>query len=130
VGYAVAKEIVIEYLNKIKVPYNLNRISAKFAIKALNQYAKMIKFKEAILRQRDKLAGDLADLGFEVFPSEANFLLVRKPQASKLAEKLGKDFGVIVRNFDDRPLLKDCVRISVGTPGENNLLIKALSKII
>ena len=90
----------------------------------------MIKFKEAILRQRDKLAGDLADLGFEVFPSEANFLLVRKPQASKLAEKLGKDFGVIVRNFDDRPLLKDCVRISVGTPGENNLLIKALSKII
>lgn len=130
VGYAAADEKVIEYLNKIKPPYNLNRISGKLAIQALRQYPKMMKFRKIILRERQKLAGNLAGLNFEVFPSEANFLLVRYPRASMLAKKLAAEYGIIVRDFADKLMLQNCIRISVGTPEQNKLLIRSLSEII
>jgi histidinol-phosphate aminotransferase len=130
VGFAVAQEQIIEYLNKIKPPYNLNRISGKLAMQALTQYPKMLEFREIILRERGKLAKDLANLGFRVFPSEANFLLVSYPDASTMAKKLADEYGIIIRNFGFNPQLLDCVRISVGTPKQNQLLIEALSKII
>ena len=76
VGYAVAQEVAIEYLNKIKLPYNLNRISSGLAIEVLKNYQKMLDFRKIILRERKKLADKLNNLGFKVFPSEANFLLV------------------------------------------------------
>lgn len=130
VGYAVAQELVIDYLNKIKPPYNLNRISSKLAIQALAQYPKMLAFRETILQEREKLSKDLTSLGFKVFPSEANFLLVKYPKASVIAKKLADDYGIIIRNFGSKPMLKDCVRISAGTPEQNQSLIAALSKII
>jgi histidinol-phosphate aminotransferase len=130
VGYAVAQEQVIEYLNKIKPPYNLNRISGKLATQALAQYPKMLEFRETILTERGKLAKNLANLGFTVFPSEANFLLVSCPKASEAAKRLALDYGIIIRAFGSKPMLKDCVRISVGTPEQNKLLVKALTKIL
>ncbi len=130
VGYAVANERVIDYLNKIKAPYNLNRISSKLAARALGQSAKMLKWRKIILQERKRLAGVLAKLGFKVFPSEANFLLVRHSEASRLAKKLAKNYGIIVRDFGSKPSLRDCIRISVGAPKENKLLIKSLKEII
>jgi len=130
VGYAVAQEEVIAYLNKIKPPYNLNRVSGKLAIQALAQYPKMMKFRETILKEREKLAKDLTGLGFKVFPSETNFLLVSYLKASGIAKKLAEDYGIIIRDFGSKPQLLDCVRISVGTPEQNRSLITALSKII
>ncbi|MEK7161385.1 MAG: histidinol-phosphate transaminase, partial [Patescibacteria group bacterium] len=127
VGYAVAHEAAIEYLNKIKPPYNLNRVSSKIAIQALQQYPKMLEFKTLILREREKLALELTKLGFIVFSSEANFLLVRYPNASLIAKKLAEDFGIIVRDFNSKPKLENCIRISIGTPEQNQLLIKNLS---
>jgi len=130
VGYAVAQEVVIEYLNKIKLPYNLNRISSGLAIKALKNYQKMLGFRKTILEERKKLANSLANLGFKVFPSEANFLLVNYPNAGEVAKKLAVDYGIIIRDFNSKPLLKDCVRISVGSPEQNDLLIESLTKIL
>ncbi|HEY4513636.1 MAG TPA: histidinol-phosphate transaminase [Candidatus Paceibacterota bacterium] len=130
VGYAVAQEVAIEYLNKIKLPYNLNRISSGLAIEVLKNYQKMLDFRKIILRERKKLADKLNNLGFKVFPSEANFLLVNYPNASDIAKKLVVDYGIIIRDFNSKPLLKDCVRISVGTPEQNDLLIKSLTKIL
>ncbi len=129
VGYGVAQEIVIEYLNKIKSPYNLNRISSKLAIEALGNNQKMLEFRTTILKEREKLVSNLTDLGFKVFPSEANFLLVNYPNASKIARTLALNYGIIIRDFGSKPLLKDCVRISVGSPEQNDLLIKSLTKI-
>lgn len=130
VGYAVAQEQIVEYLNKIKPPYNLNRISGKLAMRALAQYSKMSELREIILAERCKLTKDLTNLGFKVFPSEANFLLVYYPKASAIAKKLADGYGIIIRDFGFRPQLLDCVRISVGTPEQNRSLIAALSKII
>ncbi len=130
VGYAVAQPEIIEYLNRIKPPYNLNRLSGKLAIEALAKYPKMMEFRGAILEERKKLVKDLSAVGFKVFPSEANFLLVSYPQASKVAQVLAEKYGIIIRDFGTKPKLKDCVRISVGTPKQNKLLIQALKKII
>jgi histidinol-phosphate aminotransferase len=130
VGYAVANEIVIEYLNKIKLPYNLNRISSALAIKALEANPQMLEFRKVLLEEREKLAGNLTNLGFKVFPSEANFLLVNYPNAGEVAKKLALDYGIIVRDFNSKPLLKDCIRISVGTPEQNQVLIDSISKIL
>lgn len=130
VGYVIAQEAVIEYLNKIKLPYNLNRISSKLAIEALENYQKILEFRKIILEERKKLADSLTNLGFKVFPSEANFLLVNYPNASGVAKKLAVDYGIIIRDFNSKPLLKDCVRISVGSPEQNNLLIESLNKIL
>ena len=130
VGYAVAGKEVIEYLNKIKPPYNLNRVSARIALEALKQSAKMAAFKDIILKERARLAESLAKLGFEVFPSEANFILARRVGASTLTKKLAEGQGIIIREFASQPLLKDCVRISVGTAEENTALLEALTKIV
>src|SRR3989344_5711475 len=130
VGYAVAQKIVIEYLNKIKLPYNLNRISSGITIEALKNYQKMLEFRKIILGERKKLADNLSNLGFKVFPSEANFLLVSYPNASDIAKKLAVDYGIIIRDFNSQPLLKDCVRISVGSPEQNDSLIESLTKIL
>ena len=130
VGYAIASEMVIEYLDKIKLPYNLNRISSALAIEALDESEKMLELRATILKEREKLTSNLIDLGFKVFPSEANFLLVNYPNASEIAKTLALDYGIIIRDFGSKPLLKDCVRISVGSPEQNDLLIKSLTKIL
>jgi len=130
VGYAVANKDVVEYLNKIKPPYNLNRVSARIALTALGKQAKMTELKDAILKERAQLAEGLAKLGFEVFPSEANFVLARRVGAGTLTRKLAEGPGIIIREFTSQPLLKDCVRISVGTPEENTALLEAIAKII
>ena len=69
-------------------------------------------------------------MGFRVFPSEANFLLVNCSNASDVARKLAVEFGIIIRDFNSKPMLKDCVRISVGTLKQNDLLIESLRKIL
>ncbi len=130
VGYAVAQDLVIKWLNKIKPPYNLNRLSSKLAIQALSQYSKMLELRKVIITERKKLSRDLTKLGFKVFPSEANFLLLYYPGASAIAKRLAEDNGIILRDFSSKPMLKDCLRVSVGILEQNRSLIAALSKII
>ncbi len=130
VGYALASRGIVEYLEKIKSPYNLNRLSSGLAIQALSQSEKMLAIKDKVLKEREKLAKNLASIGFEVFPSEANFLLVRYPNASKIAKALALDYKIIIRDFGNKPLLLNCLRISVGLPEQNELLIKSLALIL
>lgn len=129
VGYCIANPKTIEYLNKIKPPYNLNRLSSFLAVKALENYEKLFEFRDKITQERKRLAHELKKLGCKVFPSEANFLMVQVPDASGIVKKLARD-GLIVRDFSTKPRLKDCFRISVGTPEQNRLLIQALSQIL
>ena len=129
VGYAIAQQEIIEYLDKIKLPYNLNCISSSLATEALKNYKKMLQFKIKILKEKEKLAANLTKMGFEVFPSESSFLLIRYPGFSNIAKKLAEDYGIIIRDFDSKPLLKDCARICVSTTENNKLLTESLKKI-
>ena len=89
----------------------------------------MLQFKIKILKEKEKLAANLTKMGFEVFPSESSFLLVRYPGFSNIAKKLAEDYGIIIRDFDSKPLLKDCARICVSTTENNKLLTESLKKI-
>lgn len=130
VGYAVASPEIIEYLNRIKPPYNLNGISSFLAAKALKNSKKLKEMVRKILLERKRMEETLRKEDFFVFPSETNFLLMRVPQARQVAYLLAKEFGIIVRDFSDKPRLANCLRVTVGKPEENDCFIQSLLALV
>ncbi|MDP3965193.1 MAG: histidinol-phosphate transaminase [bacterium] len=130
VGYAIANEKVIQYLDKIKAPYNINRISSALAVRALAEKETVAEFKDTILKERNRMNKRLTEMGLTVFPSDANFLLVKYPTASNIAKKLAGESALIIREFGNKKLLENCVRISIATPEQNDVLLTAIKKLI
>lgn len=125
-GYAFADPRIITVLTKIKYPYNVNRLSQRMALKRLDRSVQLSKVVRLIRKERDKLASFLDRCGFvdQVYPSDANFLLVKVQQPQLLIPFL-KDEGIIIRDRSRMKLLDHCVRITVGKPRENKRLMKA-----
>ncbi len=130
-GYAVAHPSVVNVLMKVKPPYNINAVTSRLALQALERKGEMQRFVDAIVTERTKLADTLRLLPIveRVFPSEANFLLARFKNASAVYHYLARR-GIIVRDRSTEPLLENCLRITVGTPAENNALINALKEFV
>lgn len=129
-GYAVAAPEWIEELNKLRPPYNVNSLT-QAAVGALLADPGWIGQQVAAIRlERRRLAAALAQLrGVVVFPSQANFLLVRVADANRLYDVL-KAKRILVKNVSGaHVLLANCLRITVGTPEENALLIAALAEL-
>ncbi len=129
VGYAIANQEIINYMDKVKAPYNLNRVSSTLALEALQKKDEMLEMREKILTERRRFADKLREICTTVFPSDANFLLIKLPSATEKAQRLATEFGLIVRDFSKGEGLRDCLRVSVGTPDQNDLLISSLSKM-
>lgn len=129
IGIAYSDPVIAGYLNKIKTPYNLSIASEEMAVKALGQSAMVNEWIKEIIAQRSLLADSLLAFDFveKVYPSEANFLLIKVKDAQALYDYLLSQ-KIIVRNQSNKPLLTNCLRISIGTPEENKLLISALKK--
>jgi histidinol-phosphate aminotransferase len=128
VGMAFASAAVIEIMNRIKPPYNINEASQKLAADALGEVEQVNEMIRILVSERDRLEAALTSQGkvITVFPSDANFLLVRVPDARRLYEfLLGR--GIVVRDRSSQPGCADCLRITVGTPAENDLLLSALN---
>ena len=130
IGFAVAVRDLIEGMWKVKDHYNVNRLSLLAAEAALDDIDWMRGNAKRICDSRERLRGELDQLGFWVWPSSANFLLARRksPSAGELYEAL-KRSGILVRFFDE-PRLRDCLRISVGTESQNDALISELRKLL
>jgi histidinol-phosphate aminotransferase len=129
IGLAFASEAIIAGMMKVKDSYNLNRLSLIASTAALSDMAWMRRNAERIRRSRKKLSAALKRMGYQVYPSHANFVLARK-QGENLQptyEEL-KRRKILVRYFDT-PGLQDCLRITVGTPKEVASLLKELSAI-
>lgn len=128
-GMALGSASIISYLNRIKYPYNLNSLTQDYAIKALNNTADKDRFVGEILKQRDLLKSGLSDLPYieKIYPSDANFLLVKVNEPKKLYNYL-KDRYYIVRDRSSMPLCEGCLRITVGTGEENTGLINLMKK--
>lgn len=127
IGMTFANEDVITVLNKIKPPYNINGASQDLATQALaNLEAVNTMIKETIW-QKEELMKELQHLQVveKVYPSDANFLLVKVTRANEIYTFL-KEKGIIVRNRSNVILCDECLRITVGTAGENDELVKAL----
>lgn len=129
-GMCFASEEIIHILNKIKYPYNVNIRTQELALDALeNVYRKDIWVDE-ILKEREILQRELADVKIvdKIFPSDANFLLVRVKDAQSTYQYL-MDNRIIVRDRSKVNLCYNSIRITVGTPEENKRLIEALKKL-
>lgn len=126
-GMALANSPIIDVFNKVKPPYNVNVLTQEYA---LNQLQDLRVFKAdivAILEERSKLRNQLSGLGFVkvIYPSAANFLLLKVDQADLIYEYLVEQ-GIVIRNRSKVVLCDNCLRITVGTKAENQVLLKFL----
>lgn len=130
-GYCIADEQIIEYLMRIKLPYNVNVLTQEAALLTLGDKNTMENAVSNIHSERDRLRNEYRKMNLfeEVFPSDANFLLVLCEDAAKIQKYLaGK--GIMVRNRSSDPLLNNCLRITIGTPEQNNQLLVALNDML
>jgi histidinol-phosphate aminotransferase len=129
-GIGIGNSELIAFLHKIKPPYNINQLTQQYALKRLAEQKKVQVEIEVIKAERKKLITFLQELPIiqEVFPSDANFILIRILNATAWYTKL-VEHGVIVRNRSNQPLCADTLRISVGTPEENEKLMNLLQTI-
>ncbi|MBX2896226.1 MAG: histidinol-phosphate transaminase [Cyclobacteriaceae bacterium] len=129
-GICFASKEIIQVLNKIKAPYNISLLSQKVASEALDKETEKNKWVKQIIEERSKLQVELQKLKTvqHVYPSDANFLLVKISAAAKVYQKL-VERGVIVRDRSNVVLCDNCLRITVGTPTENQILIRELSAL-
>jgi histidinol-phosphate aminotransferase len=129
-GIAYASEEIIELMNKVKPPYNVNQLTQQAALKALKKEKKTRQMVAEILVEREKLAAQLRGVKFVklIYPTDANFLLVKVTDADKIYQSL-LTYGIVVRNRNNVVLCEGGLRITVGTPEENAVLIKTMKSL-
>ncbi|MDZ7373094.1 MAG: histidinol-phosphate transaminase [candidate division KSB1 bacterium] len=129
-GFLVGDPEVIAELRKVNLPFNVDRLSEAVVDVALDNDGFVRERVERIVRERQRLYTELAATpGVVVFPSETNFLLIRVPKAEIVFRSLLSQ-GVFVRSFVSVPGLEGCLRVTVGAPEENDLLLAALQKAL
>src|SRR5690554_1090137 len=128
VGIAFASEEIIEVFNKIKPPYNINQSSQELALEALQQIDKVNKWILETILERERLVEKLVGLPFveKIYPSDANFILVKTQNGHSVYNYLAER-EIIVRDRSKVSLCEGCLRITIGTPAENDLLIETLN---
>jgi histidinol-phosphate aminotransferase len=127
-GYLAGPAAFVAEIDKVRPPYNIGALNAEATLFAL-EHADVFAAQARVLRaERARLQQALAALpGVRPYPSEANMILVRVPQAGRVFAAL-KAHGVLVKNVSEmHPLLADCLRLTVGTPEENAKLLEALA---
>lgn len=126
-GMAYASQTIIDLMNKVKYPYNINAVSQQLALDAMNQMDWVNEHTKLIAIEKEKLKTNLSTLPFTeiVYSSDANFLLVKMNKARSVYEFLCSK-GIIVRDRSHVIHCDDCLRITVGTSEENKLLIETL----
>lgn len=131
-GYLIASPPVVEEIQKVRLPYHLSSLTQAAALAALNHSVEIMSTLETIKHERDRVLRELSSMGSVVpHPSDANFIFFRcssKPAEEVWRGLLGK--GVLVRDFSSVPRCEDCLRVSVGTPAQNERFLDALSQTV
>ena len=130
VGMAFAGEDIINVLNKVKPPYNINQAAQDLVLEALDNIEQVNEWIRETVVERDKLAAGLTRLPqvLEVYPSDANFLLAKTTDAKGIYNHLVEK-GIIVRDRSKVELCNGCLRITVGTPEENSVLLETIAEV-
>jgi len=128
-GMGFASIEIIDLLNKIKPPYNVNSLTQEKALELLKDEKCFEKEVELMLQEKKWMSKKLRSFTFveKVFPSQANFILIRVKDANALYQFLIEK-GIVIRNRTTVTLLENCLRISIGTPAENQQLFEVLRK--
>ena len=125
-GYIVANENIINSIEKVRAPYNLNSLSAYIATKALENKDKMKSYIECLIKERENIYNTLVDLGVKAYKSGANFVFF-KSDIEDLQNKFVKK-DVLIRKFSGK--LEGCYRVSIGTDEENKKFLEAFKEIL
>ena len=127
-GMAFASKDIIAIFNKVKYPYNVNQLTQQEALLALDNAAEVGRWVDDILRERSSLMERFAALKVceKVYPTDANFFLAKMTDANRIYQYLVGE-GIIVRNRNKVALCGNCLRITIGTPEENEALLHSLS---
>ena len=126
-GMAFAQKEIIDIFNKVKYPYNINRLTQEEAVQAMQRHYEVNRWVTSLLEERKRLVEEFGKLAIcqHIFPTDANFFLARVCDARSIYNYL-VDKGIIVRNRTNVTLCKDCLRVTIGTRPENDMLIDAL----
>lgn len=126
-GICYASAVVISVLNKIKPPYNVNELTQLRALERLSDPEKIQSEITSIITQRDLLLKTLVGVKFveKIYPTEANFILIKVDDANKRYDELIAK-GIVIRNRTTQPLCENTLRLTIGTEQENKKLMEAL----
>jgi histidinol-phosphate aminotransferase len=133
IGYLIAHPEIVYEINKVRLPYNLNRFSEMAATLLLKHHAQrkgtsqLSSQMQQILSERERVFNALSAMeGISPFPTDANFILFRPEQpADEVFQRL-LDRGILVRNLNRPGPLQNCLRVTIGTPTENDMFLEAL----
>ncbi|MCH8156815.1 MAG: histidinol-phosphate transaminase [Nitrospinae bacterium] len=128
VGFGVADPVIVDQLNKVRLPYNSNTVSQTLAEYLLRHFDPVQKQIDTILEERDRMILQLVQFdALTVFPSDSNFILFRTRQPDLFQQLM--DNGILVRNLSSHPRLTDCLRVTVGTREENDRFLATLASL-
>ena len=129
-GMAFASEEIIGLFNKVKYPYNINVLTQKQALDTLRNHEQIAEWVKILLNERTLMQESLAQLPIveKIYPTDANFILVKVQDANKTYQHLVSK-GIIVRNRNTVQLCGNCLRITVGKPEENKILMQELKSL-
>ena len=127
-GYLTANNEIIGHVNRVRLPFNVNSLSQAVAIEALQNKKQLRSNIASVISERKRLFNAMKKIGAVTpYPSDANFILFKVMQADSIYSSL-LEKGVLVRNLSE--VIDGCLRVTVGTPGENDLFLKALKQVL
>jgi histidinol-phosphate aminotransferase len=129
-GICYASEEIIAVLNKIKPPYNVNELTQRRALERLSNPKNIKSEIDSIISQRERLLKVLVDIKFveKIYPTEANFILIKVDDSNKRYDELIAK-GIVIRNRTNQPLCENTLRLTIGTEVENKKLIEVLKQL-
>ena len=130
VGYAVSNLNVAGMMNCVKIPYSLNKISEGAATAAVKDQDFIKRSVKMVKEQRPYLSAGLKKLGFEPYPSDANFIMAKSPIDHKVLVDGLKEKGVLIRDFGSKRRTENCIRTTVGTKELNDILLEKMAEVI
>jgi len=131
VGFAIADPLIIDQINKVRLPYNSNTVSQTLAEHLVTHFDPVQKQINSILEERHRLMLTLKKIdSITIFPSDSNFFLLRTEQSVEKMFKYLFDHGILVRNLSSHPKLNNCLRVTVGTKDENDRFLEKMADFV
>lgn len=129
-GFCIGPPDVIQLMNNVKAPYNVNALTSRMALKAFDGADKLQQNIQTLLEQREFVAESLRKMDFvtKVYPSDSNFLLFRLDSNAKEVYRRMADSGVVTRFRGTEIHCDECIRVTVGTPAENKSFLESIVK--
>lgn len=128
-GYLIANGKVVEFLNKYRLPYNINIFSQIAGEKLIEKWSLLKNRIDFIKKERERIYKEMKKINYiEVYPSNTNFILFRSPKICEIWKRC-EEKGIALRDFSSEPLLDNCLRVSVGDKFENDLFINTLKEV-